>query len=414
MYKFFKKTKENLTIKEIVLSGLCLGCGTCLTVCPKNAINLKVDFKKGIYQAEICGDCNKCGLCYYVCPGKGIPLIKMGKNLFPFGIQSPVGQYISCYTGYSKDQYERFSSSSGGLVTALLKMLFYKKKIDGAILTSYDARNLKAYPVIAKSEEEIERCKGSKYSPVPINVILKKVLLEENKKFAFVGLPCHIQGLRLAMNVLPSLKEKIVIILGLFCGGMLNLNATLQVLKRKNINFEKVIDLSFRGNGWPGVMKIKTLDNKIFLLPYPKYFKGLGYLEPYRCCLCPDALGELADISFGDAWLPRYRNDVNGYSIVIARSLKGEMLIKESVKLKRIVAEPVSLKDVLISQHVNIEIKRLTMGARRLRYSLLFKKLPLYDIDFKIYLKGIYKDLRVSIGKIINMLIAKLKFYFYK
>jgi coenzyme F420 hydrogenase subunit beta len=45
----------------------------------------------------------------------------------------------------------------------------------------------------------------------------------------------------------------------------------------------------------------------------------------YRCTLCSDAFGELADISCGDAWLPEYTAvDERGTSVVIVRDTQGQ------------------------------------------------------------------------------------------
>jgi coenzyme F420 hydrogenase subunit beta len=44
----------------------------------------------------------------------------------------------------------------------------------------------------------------------------------------------------------------------------------------------------------------------------------------HRCNLCSDALGELADIACGDAWLPEYvANDNRGTSVMIVRDTRG-------------------------------------------------------------------------------------------
>ncbi|MCK4306993.1 Coenzyme F420 hydrogenase/dehydrogenase, beta subunit C-terminal domain [candidate division WOR-3 bacterium] len=407
------RIEKNLTIEAVVRSELCLGCGTCVALCPNNAIVLRIRTKKKVYMAEIVGSCEECGLCYRVCPGKGVPLLRMGGKLFSTSMQSSVGRYIACYSGYAVDQNERFHSSSGGFVTAILKELLQKKEIDGAIVTRFNPERLEAYAVIAKSEEEIGKCRGSKYCPVPVNIILRRVLAERNKnKYVFVGLPCHIQGLRLAQDVMPILRKKIILALGLFCGGMLGLEATRQVLRHRHITPKQVSKLSFRGSGWPGAMKIETVDTRTYSLSYPEYFKGLGYLEPNRCRLCIDPLAELADIGFGDAWLPRYANDSDGYSIVIIRGLEGESIFQQTIKSMRIIAEQISMEDVLKSQNGNIVIKRATMGVRRVRYAILFKKLPTYDLKFHLSLKAVYKDLRMYLGQLIKMWSNELRSYF--
>ena len=50
--------------------------------------------------------------------------------------------------------------------------------------------------IFAQDTEPVSATK-SKYCPVPANVRIKKIL-RRNGKFAVVGLPCHIHGVRKA------------------------------------------------------------------------------------------------------------------------------------------------------------------------------------------------------------------------
>lgn len=50
-----------------LIGGECCGCGTCLTVCPQNCINL-TDNKATIRQQN----CLHCGACFEACPAKAI------------------------------------------------------------------------------------------------------------------------------------------------------------------------------------------------------------------------------------------------------------------------------------------------------------------------------------------------------
>jgi coenzyme F420 hydrogenase subunit beta len=68
-----QKADLNLTIDSIVGEGLCTGCGTCIGVCPKEAITLTNNKAKGIYLPKRDREkCNLCGVCYAVCPGYSV------------------------------------------------------------------------------------------------------------------------------------------------------------------------------------------------------------------------------------------------------------------------------------------------------------------------------------------------------
>ncbi len=61
---------NNNTISQVVTDGLCTGCGTCIALCPKEAIKLTINEKKGIYVPALNEEkCDNCGICYEVFPG---------------------------------------------------------------------------------------------------------------------------------------------------------------------------------------------------------------------------------------------------------------------------------------------------------------------------------------------------------
>ena len=71
--------------------------------------------------------------------------------------------------------------------------------------------------MICRSPAEVAGCRGSKYDVVAVNTLLRTVL-DEPGRYVLVGLPCHIQGLRLAQRRSRRLRERVVLALGIFCG----------------------------------------------------------------------------------------------------------------------------------------------------------------------------------------------------
>lgn len=67
--------------------------------------------------------------------------------------------------------------------------------IDGALVARMNSNDpLEPQPFIARTREEILEASRSKYCPVPVNILIKDVL-KEDERYTFVGLPCHIHGL---------------------------------------------------------------------------------------------------------------------------------------------------------------------------------------------------------------------------
>ena len=212
---------EEKSIESVVSDGLCTGCGTCVGICPLDAIQMVIHKSKGIYIPEINEEkCNKCGICVDVCPGRSVDFKSLNQQIFSRQPEDSIlGNYINCYTGHATDYDIRYNSASGGLVTALLVFALEEGMIDGALVTKMrDDSPLEPQPFIARTREEIISAARSKYCPVPANTGLRDIIKEEGR-FAVVGLPCHIHGVRKAESVNNKLKDKIVFHLGLFCCG---------------------------------------------------------------------------------------------------------------------------------------------------------------------------------------------------
>jgi coenzyme F420 hydrogenase subunit beta len=236
--------KRNKTIKSVVKNDLCTGCGTCIALCPEEAIKLTINEKKGIYVPEVNEEkCNNCGICYEVCPGHSVDF--KGLNLETFGKEPKdvlIGNYLNCYIGHSTDYGIRYNSSSGGLVTQLLIFALEEGIIDGALVTRTKKDNpLEPEPFIARTKEEVIEATKSKYCPVPVNIVLKEILnSKEGEKFAVVGLPCHIHGIRKAEQINKKLKEKIVLHIGIFCSHTPNFWGTELLFERMKIKREDI------------------------------------------------------------------------------------------------------------------------------------------------------------------------------
>ena len=369
----------NNAIDSIVKNNLCTGCGTCIALCPKEAIKLTINERKGIYVPKIDEEkCNDCDICYEVCPGHEVNFNAL--NLEIFGKEPEdilIGNYINCYVGHSTDYDLRYSSSSGGLVTALLIFALEEGIINGALVTRMEKDNpLEPEPFIARTKEEIIEASKSKYCPVPANIALKKILnSREGEKFAVVGLPCHIHGIRKAEQINKKLKEKIALHLGIFCNHAPNFWGTKLLLQRLKVREDDVVKLNYRGEGRPGSMKISQKSGELLLLPDYWSFVGAYFFYPVRCLMCSDGICELADISFGDAWLPELSDDKIGKSIIVSKSEIGENILQKMKLKDKVELTEISAKKVVQSQAEMLYFKK--KNAR----NKLFKVVPKYNMQ---------------------------------
>lgn len=371
------------------VGDLCTGCGTCTALCPTQALEMRVNEKKGVYEPVLTGECNECGICLRVCPGLGVDFRKLNMEIFgrePEDIL--LGNYEACYVAHSTDEKLRYDSSSGGMVTQVLLYLLEEGLIDGALVTRMNPEKpLEPEPFIARTSEEIIEARGSKYCPVPANVALREII-DVPGRYAVVGLPCHIQGIRKAELLNRKLRERIVYHLGILCNNTPNFKATEFLLKHINLKKEEIKKINYRGKGWPGFLSIKTKNRDIKFLPKLEYWdSGFGqFFCSVICKLCIDHFCKFSDASFGDYWVETRKND--GLSLVIMRK-KNLMKIISSMNPEKICKKTVFPKKLKETQGKTPIIK--------LNFYFYSKKLRIYKIpsynekvqngDFVIFLK---------------------------
>jgi len=323
-------------VQQILKRGLCVGCGTCAFACPYKAIKIAKDETKGFYVPVISEEeCRNCGVCMKVCYGTK-PASE--QYLIESCLQNLViGDFPTSYVGYACDWNLRYNSSSGGVISAICLYLLEKGIVDGVLVTGMARKNpLEPVSFVATKKSEILSAGGSKYCPVPLGIALENIAKGKGT-YAIVGLPCHIYGARKAEDVYPDLAIKIKFHLGIFCSGTPTFLATEYLLRKLKLQKKQVLAIEYRGGGWPGRMKIELkgscIDRSSVQMPYPKYWEGIvGLFHIHGCTLCNDEFNRLADVSCGDAWLPEFRNDNLGTSIVITRNEIGEELIDQACK----------------------------------------------------------------------------------
>lgn len=366
------------------IGDLCTGCGTCAAMCPSEIIEMNINKKKGIYEPIIKGECDECGICIKVCPGVSVDFSELNKEIFGYeGEDMLIGNYKACYVAHSTNEKLRYDASSGGMVTQILIHLLNKGIIDGALVTHMNPKKpLEPEPFIARTPAEIIEAAGSKYCPVPANIALKEILKKPGR-YAVVGLPCHIQGVRKAEIINRKLKERIVYHLGIVCNHTPSFKATEFLLEKLGVNKNEVKSIKYRGEGWPGSLKIETTTGQILLLP--EYWgSGFGQLFiPPRCRRCSDHMAELSDMSFADPWLREFEGESIGKTLIVLRK---DIKILDDLKKEGLCnLEPIEAEKVLLSQLYNIYMKKKVHMIDNDLYKGRFPEIDLIDKLISIF-----------------------------
>lgn len=340
------KNKESLT-NTVIKNGYCIGCGVCTY--PENS-PYKIELDEfGNYVAQmstfdVSVDDEKIGsLCPFTNNSENED--QLSEQFFPDSDNKDpyIGKYLKCYSGYVIENEFRAQGSSGGMGKWIGYKLLIEGKIDYFIqlspnkVSSVDER-LFDYKLFSNPEKVIEGSKSA-YYPTTLQEVIK--IIKENKgRYAITGVPCFIKGLRLLMVNYPELKDRIVFTIGVICGGMKSANQSKMIAWDLGIEPNDIASIDFRKKykDRPATQKIyqvwskkdRTLKSKnandIFGTDY-----GTGFFTPKACNYCDDVVGELADISIGDSWLPEDRVDPNGTSLIVVRDIEILTLLTNSL-----------------------------------------------------------------------------------
>lgn len=341
-----KKTRLG-NVEDIVNSSLCMGCGVCEPVCPVRCIKIDESETTGqqipIVDQSTC--IAGCDVCLRVCPGEEVDFDLLNeKYIGKIPERKDIGHVKNTIVGHASDSKLRFSASSGGALTALLVYLLEKDFIDGAVVVRMNADHPHMTEVIiARTVEDLLASKGSKYCPASSGQGLRAIMREPGR-YAFVGLSCHVHAARKFQEVFRKYSNRIVLNLGLFCGGGITFNGTRFLLEQLDVEEEELVQLTLRGDGWPGKTTAVKKDgtrcelNKragaTTLHEAATYTSWMHrYFFPPRCLTCTDLTAQLADISFGDPWLDRFtKNDTQGLSMMVVRTTAGQRFLDLAIR----------------------------------------------------------------------------------
>jgi coenzyme F420 hydrogenase subunit beta len=342
-----------------------------------------------------------------VCPGVGINLKEQANELFGADNDKRdfyAGSYQKCFTGYSNDYEIRYHCASGGMVSQLLIWLLDQGKIDGAVVTSFDAKSpLLVRSRIATTRSEILEAKSSKYAPVTLNHAIQDIKIAKGTRFVIVGLPCHIEGFRKYEAKDKLFKSKVIGYFGLFCSSGRSFYLTEHVMRERGIDMDKLEYFSYRDNGCLGNMVAKG-DSFNFEERFQDYYHPLrSIFVPKRCIQCIDHYSELADVSFGDIHIQPYIQDKVGISSVIVRNKLFGDWIYEAKNDGTITLDEISI-DLLNASQPMSKVKKTRNVAFVKIKKCIGKKVPNYgdDISSMITIRWLISYAQTSLQQLVG------------
>jgi len=351
----------------VIGGGLCTRCGTCVGICPAEKIQFTdwLDQCLPVVDAAVtCGDCS--GICLDVCPGESVPFAALNQAVMGAVPENMLlGTALSWQVSWASDGDIRAAGASGGAITAMARYLLESGTVQGvACLIDDPNAPLLPRPVIARDWETLKLSQQSKYSLAPLNTILREIAAFDGN-VAIVALPDQVHALRKLEQLGHPVMEKIAVILGSYCGAVQHFTAITAFLRKHGIrHLDAVARVEYRAGAWPGKLRLSLRGGQVLELDkfYANYMTLFYSVE--RSLLCVDLSNELADISFGDAWAPRYEERQEGFGLLAVRTERGEAVFRECSEAGVIQHEVTDWEDAVAMHSHGLYNKKFAVWSR--------------------------------------------------
>lgn len=319
-------------VTSVLDKRMCMGCGACVSICPKNALELKAD-DTGYYRSVIdFNKCIDCGLCSKICPALNLPKNDNSKN--------PV-----CYEFIAADEKVLFNSSSGGIFPLLSAEVFRR---NGAVCGAAWKDDFSVEHIIIDKECDLPKLQKSKYLQSYLGDTFRKVKekLDDNTFVLFSGCPCQVTGLKAYLNK----DYDNLLLVDLLCG-----NAPSTMFFQKYIQEEfpeglKKYEFRYKAKGWNWDCVTLTLTDGSSVIRrggrednYQRVYHNHTMCAPH-CEACRyQAVPRFGDITIGDFWgIDKKDTTIDttkGVSVILCNNEKGRSFLdcipKEDIKVKK-------------------------------------------------------------------------------
>jgi coenzyme F420 hydrogenase subunit beta len=353
-----------LKIDEIVTGGLCIGCGLCRAMAGADRISMVTTpegRERPVVTETLCDE--DLAAINAVCPGTRIEgadpsnIATEAETDLIWGPALPTTMAIA----HAADPEVRFRGAAGGVLTALGQYLLRTGEVEAIlhVMVSPDAP-MRSVATVSETPEDVLAAAASRYGPAAVLADFDAVL-SQGRPFAVIAKPCDIGAVRRAMARDERARELVRYCLTLACGGASDLGKSFDVLDGLGVAERDLTLFRYRGHGNPGPTRIETKDGRNFELTYDDMWGGdVGWRIQPRCKICPDAIGESADLVSADCWPgggPVAEDE--GFNAVFARTRTGGQLLERAVADGALtIVRPIDFRDLDNFQPHQVRKKR--------------------------------------------------------
>ena len=371
--------KGSPALARVEKGNLCSGCGLCASIAP-NAVEISVS-ADGYLRPHLNGNVSEeqDAQISQACPGLvAEPWEGRADAIDPYW-----GPIAESYVGYSADEAVRFRCSSGGAISSLAAFALEEGLVDKVVHVVADPSNPVGNIVkVSRSTSDVLEGAGSRYAPsAPLENI--RILLEKGGKALFIGKPCDVSALRRLARLDERVDQTFPYMLSFFCGGIPSLKGAERIIEELGFDQSQVQRFDYRGNGWPGLTVAEAFDGTRREMTYERSWgKHLSSQVQFRCKICADPVGGVADIACADAWYggetgyPQF-DEADGRSLVLARSRTGSELLSKAVAAGKLIIEELPIGEIDLMQPAQARRKRL-ISARMKAWTMAGRPVPLF------------------------------------
>jgi coenzyme F420-reducing hydrogenase beta subunit len=286
-----KKLKDRLffeNLKAMVIdTQLCSRCLTCVSICPSGLIVNEEDIVDFPDYEERCLDC---GACVRVCPR------------YDYQPKSGMGNYIEFTAGKST----RFKGQDGAMATEFIVSAMDMGLIDrGLFVNRNELWKTDVFHVRESEQLEALPLGGTKYTFANVIPELKKAVMFTKKGVGVVGTPCMVSGIRKLQQEFPVFREKVKLVVGLFCTENFHYDEVSKYLEERGVDFSKLVKTDITKGKFIATMTDGEVKFKV---------KELEEILPSGCNVCTDFTAVESDVSVGSV------GSVPGFSTVVIRT----------------------------------------------------------------------------------------------
>lgn len=366
---------NNNLFQTVITNNYCIGCGACNFVNPKYQIEMD---QYGMYKANIDQpDQNPDDPALKVCPFSNLSenedVIAERQFANAQGYNKFIGKYIQNYVGYVDEGNFRDKGSSGGFGKWILNELLQTGEVDYVIqvISANEPGKLFTFQIFKKGDE-ITNGSKSAYYPVTLKDVFTFIKANEGQ-YAITAVPCFSKAIRNVCEYDYEMAGRVKYIIGIICGHLKSTGFAESLAWQLDVNPQQLGGIEFRGKieglsaNDKGVYANDLSGQQSKIASSKKLYGGnwgWGFFKYKACDYCDDIVGETADVSVGDAWLPDLMKDHKGNSVIIIRNKKIANIVSQAIVDGRLHFTEVEDEIVVTSQLGGIRHRREGLAYR--------------------------------------------------